>query len=99
SGFHVYVLLGEPIPVEPAHRLAIGVRARVARVEVDKAFPSLSGDGLVLALPWCGLLGVHPLWIGRGGSRICHPQSLLPYDGTAQLSALTGWPRSDASSA
>jgi hypothetical protein len=99
SGFHVYVLLAEPIPLEPAHRLAIGIRFRVARPEVDKAFPSRSGDGLVLALPWCGLLGAHPLWIGRGGSRICHPHSLLPYDSKAQLPALTGWPRSDAGAA
>jgi hypothetical protein len=72
------------------------MRSRVARAEVDKVFPSLSGDGLVLALPWCGILGAHPLWIGRGGSRICHPQSLLPYDSKAQLSALMGWPRSEA---
>jgi hypothetical protein len=98
SGFHVYVLLAEPVPADVAHRLAIGIRARVARAEVDKAFPSLSGDGLVLALPWCGILGAHPLWIGRGGSRICHPLSLLPYDSRAQLSALTGWPRCEAGS-
>jgi hypothetical protein len=96
SGFHVYILLADPISTDVAHRLAIAVRSRVARAEIDKAFPSLSGDGLVLALPWCGLLGAHPLWIGRGGSRICHPHSLLPYDAKAQLSALGGWPRSDA---
>jgi hypothetical protein len=99
TGFHVYVLLVEPIPTASAHRLALGIRARVARHEVDKAFPSLSGDGLVLGLPWCGLVGVHPLWLGRGGSRICHPHSLLPYDSKAQLSALTGWPRSEAQTA
>jgi len=97
TGFHVYILFSDAIPTDVAHRLAIGMRSRVARAEVDKAFPSLSGDGLVLALPWCGLLGAHPLWIGRGGSRICHPQSLLPYDSKAQLSALMGWPRSEAS--
>ena len=57
--FHVYVLAAEPIPSSRRIDSRSGFDP-IPRAKVDKVFPSRSGNGLVLALPWCGLLGAHP---------------------------------------
>jgi hypothetical protein len=97
AGYHPYALLKDAVPTEAAHALAVAI-ARDASQPVDKSYPSTAGDGLVLALPLCGLNATQrPAFVAEGGSRFVHPVSLVPYDDEAQLEILADWPRSPAS--
>lgn len=90
EGYHVYFLLAEPVPIELAHRVAGGMKEALGRAEIDKCYPSTTGDGLVLALPLCGIEGGHPAWVREGGSRFVHGSSLTPF--LEQREVPLAWP-------
>ncbi|MCC6525112.1 MAG: hypothetical protein IT373_20825 [Polyangiaceae bacterium] len=108
AGRHPYALLAEPVDTGVAARLARAIGRSVGRDELDVPYPSgPSGDGLVLALPWCGLLG-RARYVSGDGSRIVHGSTHRPYcgsdaypgheltDADAQAEVLRDWPRSTA---
>jgi hypothetical protein len=91
SGCHVYLLLAEPMSTTLCSSLMRELQARVARPELDKVYPSsATGDGLVLALPGCGLLGKPHHAVTPRGGRFVDERNLAPFEN--QLGTLAQWP-------
>jgi hypothetical protein len=91
SGFHVYLFLAEAMSTTLCSSLMRELEARVARDEIDKVYPSsAAGDGLVLALPGCGLLGKPHHAVTPHGGRFVDERTLAPFE--VQLGTLALWP-------
>jgi hypothetical protein len=95
AGYHVHVAFDDAVPTIWANEVMASVKRKLRRPELCEVYPNLPGSqGLVLALPLCGILTGGSRWVGPGGSRLVHPASLEPYPDETQADDLAGWPRS-----